>query len=68
MQIEWRYGDGNRALIARFAAELVASAPDILLGVGTPCLDELRWRTNAIPLVFAIVADPVGQGFVKSLA
>lgn len=33
-----------------------------------PCLDELRRRTNAIPIVFAIVTDPVGQGFVKSLA
>lgn len=33
-----------------------------------PCLDELLRRTNAIPIVFAIVTDPVGQGFVKSLA
>jgi putative ABC transport system substrate-binding protein len=39
-----------------------------LLASTTPCLDELRKRTNTIPIVFASVTDPVGQGFVKSLA
>jgi len=68
LQIEWRYGEGNPALTARSAEELVASAPDVLLAVTTPCLNELRKRTNTIPIVFAIVTDPVGQGFVKSLA
>jgi putative ABC transport system substrate-binding protein len=68
LQIEWRYGEGNPTLTARSAAELVASAPDVLLAITTPCLDELRKRTNTIPIVFASVTDPVGQGFVKSLA
>jgi putative ABC transport system substrate-binding protein len=68
LQIGWCFGEGNPTLTARCAAELVASAPDVLLAITTPCLDELRKRTNTIPIVFALVTDPVGQGFVKSLA
>jgi hypothetical protein len=68
VQIDWCVAEGNPTLTARCAAELVASAPDVLLAITTPCLDELRKRTNTIPIVFALVTDPVGQGFVKSLA
>jgi putative ABC transport system substrate-binding protein len=68
LSIEWRDGDGDNALIAGFAEELVASAPDILLAVGTPRVAELQRRTSTIPIVFAVVTDPVDQGFVASLA
>jgi len=68
LHIDWRYGSSNRGLIAQFGGELVALAPDVLLAVGTPCVVELRRRTSTIPIVFAIVTDPVGQGFVTSLS
>lgn len=68
LQIDWRSGRGDRALIARFAGELAALNPDILLAIGTPSVEELRKRTASIPMVFAVVTDPVGQGFVESLA
>ncbi|WP_315986386.1 ABC transporter substrate-binding protein [Bradyrhizobium sp. Bra78] len=66
--IDWRSGGGDRARIARLADELVALKPDILLAVGTPSVEELRQRTTTIPIVFAVVTDPVSQGFVKNLA
>jgi len=68
LQIEWRNGGGDRAVIARMAGELVALNPDILLAVGTPSVEELRQRTETIPIVFAVVTDPVGQGFAQTLA
>ena len=68
LQIEWRNGGGDRAVIARMAGELVALNPDILLAVGTPPVEELRQRTETIPIVFAVVTDPVGQGFAQTLA
>jgi len=60
-RFEWRDGNGERARIARFAGELVALEPDVILAVGTPCVDELRRRTSTIPIVFAVVTDPVGR-------
>jgi putative ABC transport system substrate-binding protein len=68
LQIDWRDGGGDRALIERSADELVASSPDVLLAIGTPCVEELRRRTSAIPIVFAVVTDPIDQGFVASLS
>ncbi|AMA55793.1 ABC transporter substrate-binding protein [Bradyrhizobium sp. CCGE-LA001] len=68
LKIDWRSGGGDRARIARLADELVALKPDILLAVGTPSVEELRQRTTAIPIVFAVVTDPVSQGFVRNLA
>jgi putative tryptophan/tyrosine transport system substrate-binding protein len=68
LRIDWRDGGSDLALIERFSDELVATAPDVLLAIGTPCVEELRRRTGTIPIVFAVVTDPVGQGFVASLA
>jgi putative ABC transport system substrate-binding protein len=68
LQIDWRNGGGDRATIARMASELVALDPDVLLAVGTPSVEELRKRTTTIPMVFAVITDPVGQGFVQNLA
>jgi putative ABC transport system substrate-binding protein len=68
LKIDWRSGAGERAPIARLADELIALKPDILLAIGTPSVEELRQRTATIPIVFAVVTDPVSQGFVKNLA
>lgn len=68
LKIDWRSGAGDRARIARLAEELIALKPDILLAVGTPSVEELRRRTTTIPIVFAVVTDPVNQGFVQNLA
>ena len=53
---------------ARYAAELVALAPDVILATGSPTVGPLQQATRTVPIVFAIVADPVGAGFVESLA
>ncbi|GAA0006336.1 hypothetical protein BRDID11002_63400 [Bradyrhizobium diazoefficiens] len=68
LRIDWRSGAGDRARIAGLADELIALKPDILLAVGTPSVEELRRRTAMIPIVFAVVTDPVSQGFVQNLA
>jgi putative tryptophan/tyrosine transport system substrate-binding protein len=68
LSIDWRDGSGDLASIKRAADELVAAAPDVLLAVGTPSVEELRRRTGTIPIVFAVVTDPIDQGFVASLA
>jgi putative ABC transport system substrate-binding protein len=68
LQIDWRSSAGDRAPIAGLADELIALKPDILLAIGTPSVEELRQRTTTIPIVFAVVTDPVSQGFVKNLA
>ena len=69
LQIEYRWGgeiaDRNR----EYAAELVALAPDVIVAAGSsPGLAVLRRATRTIPIVFATITDPVGQGFVESLA
>jgi putative ABC transport system substrate-binding protein len=58
------YADRSRAL----AKELVNLAPDAILVVGSPTVAAVRQETQSIPIVFASVTDPVGQGFVASLA
>jgi putative ABC transport system substrate-binding protein len=68
LRVDWRSGAGDRVTIARLADELIALKPDILLAIGTPSVEELRQRTTTIPIVFAVVTDPVSQGFVKNLA
>ena len=68
LEIDWRSGGGDRARIARLAGELIALKPDVLLALGTPSVEELRRRSTTIPIVFAVVTDPVSQGFVENLA
>src|SRR5271169_2325205 len=67
LRIELRWGGADLALFTRYAAELVALGPAVLLGDSTPCLEALRGQTHTIPIVFVTVADPIGQGFVASL-
>ena len=66
IDIRWPAGDADR--IRRYAAELVALAPDAILATGSATLGPLLQATRAVPIVFVIVPDPVGAGFVESLA
>jgi putative ABC transport system substrate-binding protein len=66
MEIRWGGGsDVNRARI--FAKELIALAPDVILAQGTPVTAALQRETRTIPIVFVVVTDPVGDGFVAGL-
>jgi putative ABC transport system substrate-binding protein len=68
IQIETRFGGADAARIRAHAAELVALAPDVIVGQTTPVIRALRQATSSIPIVMAAVNDPVEQGFVSSLA
>ena len=63
-----RWGAGNPDGIRKYAAELVALAPDVILATGGSTMGPLLQATRTVPIVFAIVVDPVGAGFVDSLA
>jgi len=67
VRIDFRFG-GDLARIQAQAAEIVQSTPDVILVSGTQGLAELLRQTRSIPIVFAVVADPLGQGFVPSLS
>jgi putative tryptophan/tyrosine transport system substrate-binding protein len=68
IQIETRFGGADAGRIRADAAELVALAPDVLVGQTTPVIQALRQATSSIPIVMAAVNDPVEQGLVSSLA
>src|SRR5215471_10206428 len=68
IQIETRFGGADAGRIRVQAAELVALAPDVLVGQTTPVVRALRQRQAPFPIVVATVNDPVEQGFVSSLA
>jgi putative tryptophan/tyrosine transport system substrate-binding protein len=69
LHIDWRWGAGDDpALFERYAAELVRLAPDALFAQASPSVAALRRETRTIPIVFTMVTDPIGQGFVASLA
>ena len=68
VHIETRWGGGNPADLRKYAAELVALAPDVILAGGAASVGPLIEATRTVPIVFAIVPDPVGAGYVESLA
>jgi putative tryptophan/tyrosine transport system substrate-binding protein len=68
LQIEYRWGLADPANVRKYAAELVAFAPDVILSSGTASLAQLLQETRTVPIVFVNVADPVGAGFVNSLS
>lgn len=68
VRIETRWGTANSAELRRHAAELVALAPDVILAGGTSTVGPLLQATRAVPIIFTIVNDPLGAGFVDSLA
>jgi ABC-type uncharacterized transport system substrate-binding protein len=63
-----RWGAGDADQLRRSAAELVAFAPDVILATSSPALAASQQATRAVPIVFTSVVDPVGGGFVDSLA
>ena len=68
VRIVYRWGAGNADNIRRYAAELVALAPDVIFATGSTSAGPLLQATRTVPIVFAQVPDPVGAGFVDSLA
>jgi putative ABC transport system substrate-binding protein len=68
LRIDYRWGAGDANLYRKFAEELVALAPDIVLAVGGTAVGALQQVTRSIPIVFVQVTDPVNRGLVASLA
>jgi len=68
VRIEYRWGAGDAELFRRYASELVALAPDVILAGGGAVVPSLLQATRTVPIVFTGTPDPVGAGFVESLA
>jgi putative ABC transport system substrate-binding protein len=68
IQIDYRWSDGDPARTKAYAVELVGLRPDVILAQSTLSLKEVWQVTRTIPILFLFVGDPVGQGFVASLA
>jgi len=68
VQIDTRFGEGDADRIRKSATELVALAPDVILANSTPALASLLQSTRTVPIVFVVVTDPVGAGFIDSLS
>jgi putative ABC transport system substrate-binding protein len=68
VQIDTRWAAGDAGRFRQYAAELVALAPDVILASTSPSVAALQQASRIVPIVFANVTDPVGQGFVASLA
>jgi len=68
VRIDTRWATTNRAEIQRQAAELAALAPDVILATGDSTVPPLLQATRSVPIVFPVVTDPLGAGYVESLA
>ena len=68
VRIDIRYHSGDANLIRKYAAELIALAPDVILAPGSTSVGPLLQATRTVPIVFTTLLDPVGAGFVDSLA
>jgi putative tryptophan/tyrosine transport system substrate-binding protein len=68
VHIEDRYSAGDPRLMHKFAAELVALHPDVIVAHSTPVVRAVLQVSHAFPIVFVVVADPVGSGFAASIA
>ncbi len=68
IQIDYRWSRGNMDDTRKYAAELVALAPDVIFAPGSATVGPLRQATRSVPIVFVLVVDPVGSGFINSLA
>jgi putative ABC transport system substrate-binding protein len=68
LRVEARHSAGDPAVTHRYATELVALAPDVILATGGAGAAAMLQATRSVPIVFVIVPDPVGSGFVESLA
>jgi putative tryptophan/tyrosine transport system substrate-binding protein len=68
VQIDYRWSAGSEDDTRIYAAELVALAPDVIFASGSAAVEPLRRATRTVPIVFVLIPDPVGAGFVDSLA
>ena len=68
VHVDARWSAGNASNTRKYAAELVALAPDVILAVGSVSPGPLLHATSTLPIVFTIVPDPVGSGFVDRLS
>jgi putative ABC transport system substrate-binding protein len=68
VRIEYRWGRGNAETMRKYAAEMAALAPDVILAGGSIAVGPLLQATRKVPIVFTLVPDPVGASFVDSLA
>jgi putative ABC transport system substrate-binding protein len=68
VQIDYRWSAGREDDTSKYAAELVALAPDVIFVSGSAGVEPLRRATRTVPIVFVLVPDPVGAGFIDSLA
>jgi len=68
VQIDYRWSAGNADDTRKYAAELVTLAPDVIFASGSASVGPLQRATRTVPIVFAVTPDPVGAGFVDSLA
>jgi putative tryptophan/tyrosine transport system substrate-binding protein len=68
ISIDYRFAGGDLARVQAYAVELVNAAPDLIVAVSTPAAAALQQATRTIPIVLAVVNDPLDQGFVASLA
>jgi putative ABC transport system substrate-binding protein len=68
VQIEIRWSEGNDVKARKYADELIALAPDVILATGSVGAELMLKATRTIPIVFAVVPDPMGSGFVQSLS
>jgi putative ABC transport system substrate-binding protein len=68
VRIDTRWPGGAADVIQKYAAELIAIAPDVILATGDSTVAPLLRTTRTVPIVFVVVPDPVGAGFVDSLA
>jgi len=68
VQIDTRWGAGDTERFRKYAAELVASAPDVIVGTAASIVGDLQQASRTVPIVFVTTIDPVGSGLVASLA
>ena len=68
LRLEYRWAGGDTARMAAHATEFASMRPDVILAATTPVVRSLLQATRTVPVVFLSVSDPVGDGFVKSLA
>src|SRR5215471_839517 len=68
VEIDYRWSAGNEDDTRKYAVELVALAPDVIFASGSTAVGPLQRATRSVPIVFALAPDPVGAGFIDSLA
>src|SRR5215470_13024329 len=68
VKIDYRWPAGDADKARKYAAELVALAPDVILTVSSPSLTPVLQATRTVPIVFLAIVDPVGTGFINSLS